>query len=190
VSSSRENRDVCPAERAGWLSTPLRRLLTDPRRILRGLVDQGDRVADLGCGPGFFTLPLAEAVGDRGEVVAVDLQAAMLQKVRERASRRGLLDRIRLVECGAESLGLNEARPLDLALAFWMVHEVPDAAVFFREVSAALRHGGRLLLVEPRGHVGDAEWKETLAAARAASLDVVEPRRVALSRAVLLEKAA
>ena len=54
---------VCSADHAGWLSTPVRRLITDPRRMLKGLAGPGDVVMDVGCGPGFFTLPLAEAVG-------------------------------------------------------------------------------------------------------------------------------
>ena len=188
--SSADASSVCSAEHAGWLSTPVRRLVTDPRRILRGLVSGGDRVADLGCGPGYFTLPLAEAVGGSGQVIAVDLQAAMLDKVRERAARSGLLERIELQRCSPASLGLSEAAPLDFVLAFWMVHEVPDAAHLMAEVCAALRPGGRLLVVEPRGHVGEAAWGRTVQAAEAAGLSVVERRRVAISRAALFERPA
>jgi ubiquinone/menaquinone biosynthesis C-methylase UbiE len=181
---------VCSAEHAGWLSTPVRRLITDPRRILKGLAGPGDVVMDLGCGPGFFTLPLAEAVGDHGRVIAVDLQAAMLDKVREQAARRGLLERIQLHQCDAGSLGLSEVAGVDFALAFWMVHEVPDAVHLMAELFAALRPGGRLLLVEPRGHVGGAAWSHTIKAAAAAGMALVERRRVAFSRAALLERPA
>jgi SAM-dependent methyltransferase len=181
---------VCSADHAGWLTTPVRRLITDPRRILKGLVGPGDAVADLGCGPGYFTLPLAEEVGAGGQVIAVDLQVAMLDKVRERAARNGLLERIRVQECGPGSLGLSEAPPLDFVLAFWMVHEVPDAAHLMAEVCAALRPGGRFLLVEPRGHVGGAAWNGTIEAAEAAGMALVERRRVAISRAALFERPA
>jgi ubiquinone/menaquinone biosynthesis C-methylase UbiE len=180
--------DVCPAEHAGWLTIPLRRFLTDPRRLFKGLVAPGDVVADLGCGPGFFTLPLAEAVGDRGTVVAVDLQAAMLDRVRERASRRGLAARVRLQHCRAESLGLDEVAPIDFALAFWMVHEVPDAAHLMAEVHDALRPGGRLLVAEPKGHVGEARWTRTVRAAEAAGLTVAGRPAVRLSRAAVFAR--
>ena len=179
---------VCPAEHAGWLATPVRRLVTDPRRILKGLAGPGDVVADLGCGPGFFTLPLAEMVGDDGRVIAVDLQAAMLEKLRQRAARRGLLERVSLHQCSPDALGLGEVAGLDFALAFWMIHEVPSAAGLFGEVHAALRPGGRLLAVEPRGHVGAAAWDETLAAAAAAGLAVVARPHVAFSRSALFER--
>jgi ubiquinone/menaquinone biosynthesis C-methylase UbiE len=181
---------VCSADHAGWLSTPVRRLITDPRRMLKGLVSPGDAVADIGCGPGFFTLPLAESVGDGGSVVAVDLQAAMLDKVRERAEKRGLMGRIRLYQCGPDSLGLADAGPLDFALAFWMIHEVPGRAGLLAEVHGALRPGGRLLAVEPRGHVGPAAWAGTLEDAAAAGFAVVARPKLAFSRAALLERSA
>jgi ubiquinone/menaquinone biosynthesis C-methylase UbiE len=63
--------DVCPAERSGWLTSSFRRLLQNPERILRGLVQEGQAAVDLGCGPGFFTLPLAQMVGPSGRVMAV-----------------------------------------------------------------------------------------------------------------------
>ena len=158
--------------------------------MLKGLVGPGDAVADLGCGPGYFTLPLAEAVGDAGSVLAVDLQAAMLEKVRERAEKGGLMSRIRLHQCGPDSLGLEDAGPLDFALAFWMIHEVPSRAGLLAEVHDALRPGGRLLAVEPRGHVGPADWAGTLDDAAAAGFAVVARPRVTFSRAALLERPA
>ena len=179
---------VCPAEDARWLSTPLRRLITNPRRILGDLVGPGDTAVDLGCGPGFFTLPLAEMVGEEGRVIAVDLQEAMLDKVRIAAERKGLTSRVRLQRCGAGRLGLD-GECADFALAFWMVHEVPDQWRFFDETHALLRSGARLLLVEPRGHVVKAAFARTLEAAEAAGLRAVARPRITVSRAALLERA-
>jgi ubiquinone/menaquinone biosynthesis C-methylase UbiE len=184
------NDSVCPASRAGWLSTSLRRLITDPSRLVDGLVRQGDTVADIGCGPGFFTLPMAKAVGDAGEVLAVDVQPEMLDKVRERASRRRLLDRICLRVCSADGLGLDQGGALDFALAFWMVHEVPDRARLFREVHGALRPGGHFLVSEPKGHVDKAAWADTLEDAAAAGFSVTGRPRVAFSRAAVLQRPA
>lgn len=175
---------VCSAEHAGWLSTPVRRLITNPSRILRGLAQPGDTAVDLGCGPGFFTLPLAEMVGETGSVIAVDLQAAMLEQVKKRAERKGLMARIRLHHCAADSLDLS-GEAADFALAFWMVHEVPDGPRFLREVAAGVEPGGRLLLVEPRGHVSATAFDETVAAAGAAGFRPLRRPRIAFSRATL-----
>jgi ubiquinone/menaquinone biosynthesis C-methylase UbiE len=181
---------VCEAKYAGWLATPARRLVTDPRRMLKGLVGPGDVVMDVGCGPGFFTLPLAEAVGEGGSVIAVDLQSAMLEKVGRRAGNSGLAPRIRLHQCGPDSLGLEDVGPLDFALAFWMIHEVPGRSGLLAEVFGALREGGRLLAVEPKGHVGPGAWAGTLDDAAAAGFTVVARPKVAFSRAALLERPA
>lgn len=182
-------RDVCPAEHAGWLTTPFRRLITDPKRILRGLVAPGDTALDLGCGPGYFTVPLARMVGDDGRVIAVDVQQAMLDRLRTRADRAGVAARITLHRCPAGTLGLNGTRA-DFALAFWMVHEVPDEARFYLEVHDLLRDGGRVLVVEPAGHVPEERFTRSLDAAHAAGFTTLGRPRVAFSRAALLGRAA
>jgi ubiquinone/menaquinone biosynthesis C-methylase UbiE len=178
--------DVCSADHAGWLATPLRRLLHDPGRILAGLIAPGETAVDYGCGPGFFTLPMAEMVGPDGLVVAVDLQAAMLERLRRRAERAGLVGRIRLQQCRAEAVG--ELPPADFALAFFMVHEVPDVSRFLGEVASALKVGGRFLLVEPRGHVSASAFKATVASAAASGLRPLATPRVRGARTTLFER--
>ena len=177
--------DVCSADHAGWLVTPLRRLLHDPRRILVGLIAPGDTATDFGCGPGYFTLPMAEMAGLDGLVVAVDLQDAMLDRVRLRAERAGLASRIRLQRCRADTVG--ELPAADFALAFFMVHEVPDVERFLGELAGALKVGGRFLLVEPRGHVSAADFKATVALAVASGLRPFATPRVRGARTTLFE---
>jgi ubiquinone/menaquinone biosynthesis C-methylase UbiE len=182
-----DTKHVCPASRAGWFSTPLRRLAQDPERILRGLVAAGDTAIDLGCGPGFFTLPLARMVGEKGTVIAVDLQPAMLERLRLRAERAGLAARIRLHRCMADALGLSAEA--DFALAFYMLHKAPSAETFLEQAHGTLRPGGKLLLVEPRGHVSAADFEGSVALAAKAGMKVLSEPRLAFSRGVLLERA-
>ena len=177
---------VCPASHAGWLATSLRGLVQNPEAILRGLVRGGETAVDLGCGPGFFTLPLARMVGETGRVVAVDLQQEMLEKMRLRAERAGLLPRIKPQPCTADSLGYPG--PADFVLAFYMVHEVPDVARFLGEVRGMLKERGRFLLVEPKFHVTAAKYRKTLDMAREAGFkELLEPK-VFFSRATLFER--
>jgi ubiquinone/menaquinone biosynthesis C-methylase UbiE len=178
---------VCPAEHSDWLFSSLRRLINHPRRILKGLVREGDTAVDLGCGPGFFTLPLAQMVGETGHVIAVDIQEEMLAKLRARADKAGLASRIQLHHAGANTLGV--AGPVDFALAFWMVHEVPDRERFLRETNGLLREGGRFLLVEPRGHVSKAQFRQTVETAKEAGFAALARPRVGFSRATLFERA-
>jgi len=162
-------RRVCPSWVGYLLLNPLRRLVEDPDQVLGPLVRKGTIVLEPGCGMGFFTLPLARMVGSHGLVVAVDLQKKMLSVLRRRAEKAGLLDRIdlRLAESG--TLGLKDlASKVDLVAALHVVHEVPDQAAFFSEVRETLKPEGKLLIIEPRGHVSRMQFEETVVAAEKA----------------------
>lgn len=156
-------RHVCPWWLGYWLVNPLRRLLERPAEILGPFVGEGMTVLEPGCGMGFFTLDLARLVGPTGLVVAVDLQERMLAGLRRRAERAGLLERIQIRRAGPDDLGISDLDGrVDLALALHMVHEVPDQADFFAELYAALKPAGRLLVVEPKGHVSEAAFAASL----------------------------
>jgi len=177
---------VCPWWLAYSFDNPLRRLLHPPEKIFAGLVLPGETALDLGCGMGHFTIGLARMVGPQGRVIAVDLQPQMLARVRRRAARAGLSERIRLHRAGPRSLELD-ARA-DFVVASWMVHEVPDRAAFLREVAGLMKPGARFFVAEPRGHVSERELGETVALAEEAGLRVESRPRVALSRAVIFAK--
>ena len=179
-------KHICQAEHAGWLATPLRRLMHNPEKILRGLIEKGQTVVDLGCGPGYFTLPMARLVGEKGLVIAVDLQQEMLDRLRQRAEHAGLMPRIRLHKCEADRIGVRDL--VDFALAFYMVHEVVDAEEYLRQVHDLLKAHGRLLLVEPKVHVSASAFGKTVEVARRVGLTVIAEPRIALSRAVLMER--
>ncbi len=181
---------VCPWWLGYLLANPGRKLLQSPEKILRPHLAAGMWALDLGAGMGFFSLPLARLVGAAGKVVCVDLQAKMIAGLNRRAARAGLAPRIEARVCAADSLQLGDlASRLDFALAFAMVHEVPDPERLFAEIQAVLKPGGRLLVCEPVGHVTPDAFAATVALARRAGFEVVARPRVALSHGVLLEKA-
>ena len=186
TSRDPQSPHVCPAQNSGWLTLSVRKLFNDPARIFAGLVNPGDTVVDLGCGPGFFTLPLAEMVGASGQVIAVDVQQGMLDRLRARAEAAGAAARVQL--CLSGPAGPGPVGPADLAVAFWMLHEVPDRVGFLRQVHDLLKPAGRLLLVEPRGHVGKAQFEASLADAAEEGLRLESRPRVGFSRAALLRR--
>jgi len=170
---------VCPVWVGYLLLNPLRKLLESPRKVLGPYVSPGMTVLEPGCGMGFFTLPLARMVGPEGKVVAVDIQPKMLEKVRARAKRARLLSRIETRLAKGNALGLEYlAGRVDFALALHVVHELKDQAGFFQEIQAALKPGGRFLVVEPKGHVSADDFAESLEMAHRAGLetDPAEPR--------------
>ena len=180
---------VCPWWIGYLLASPIRRRWQDPREILRPHLREGMTVLEAGPGMGFFTLELLRLTGPSGRVVAVDIQPRMLEALKRRAAKAGLLERLdaRLAQPDSMPLaGLEGA--VDFALAFAVVHELPAAGRFFAEVSRALRPGARLLLAEPAGHVKPAEFEEELRQAAGAGLNPVDRPPIRRSRTVLLEK--
>ena len=187
MSSTRQRVGrVCPHQAAFLLDNWLRRLLQPPYKILAGHIKPGDTVVDLGCGPGFFTIPMARLVGAEGTVVAVDLQPAMLAHVRRKAARYGLATRITCHACQPTQIGLELAS--DFILAWYMVHETPDPGAFFREVRTLLKAGGRLLVVEPKMHVSRVGFENQQTEAEAAGLIRLAPFGDLMSRGMLLER--
>jgi SAM-dependent methyltransferase len=80
------------------------------------------------------------------------------------------------------------AGPADLALAFWVLHEAPDQRKFLQGAHDLLKPGGRLLLVEPIGHVSKARFAAALATAQDIGFSLVARPRAGLSRAALLRR--
>lgn len=85
---------VCPWWLAYTFDNPLRRILHPPEKVLSGLVSQGQTVLDIGCGMGHFSIGMARMVGESGRVIALDLQDQMLDRVRRRAEKQRLSDRL------------------------------------------------------------------------------------------------
>jgi ubiquinone/menaquinone biosynthesis C-methylase UbiE len=160
---------ICPWWLGYWLVSPLRKLRENPSKALAPFVREGMVVLEPGPGMGFFTLAVARLVGPEGRVVAVDLQPKMLASLERRASRAGLRDRIETRRAEPATLGVADLDGLaDVALALYVVHELPDPAGFFGEIHAALKPGGSLLLAEPKGHVSEADFGASVATAQRA----------------------
>ena len=146
-------------------------------------------VLEPGPGMGFFTLELARLVGGSGRVIAVDIQPRMLDGLRRRAAKAGVLDRLDARLAAPDSLGLADlAGVVDFTLAFAVVHELPAAAPFFREVAAASKPGARLLLAEPAGHVTASAFDVESRAALDAGFAPVDTPSLSRSHAALLER--
>jgi ubiquinone/menaquinone biosynthesis C-methylase UbiE len=143
-------------------------------------------VLDAGCGPGLFAIEMAQMVGNSGRVIAVDLQQEMLEKLRNKIHGTAFAEHITLHKCEADRIGISDK--VDFALAFYMVHEVPNQRAFFDEVRSILKPGGLLLVVEPPFHVSKRAFEETIGKARDVGLTPVGRPRVLLSKAVLLSK--
>src|SRR5664280_1369404 len=85
---------VCPWWLGYLLASPVRRIFQQPAQVLAGHVRPGMTVLEPGPGMGFFTLELARLAGGSGRVIAIDIQPRMLDVLRRRAAKAGVLDRV------------------------------------------------------------------------------------------------
>ena len=181
MTTSVSQNHVCGHQHSFALDNFLRKLVQSPHRILRPHLKNGDTAIDLGCGPGFFTLPMAELVGSSGTVIGVDLQQEMLARVKAKLAKvkdRSCLADVLLHQCSQVDLGLDDSIRADFVLAYYMVHETPDQNSFFQQVKKIVKSTGRILIVEPPFHVSRKQFRKTLKCAEHADLAVIErPKR-------------
>ncbi len=180
---------VCPVWVAHFLASPVRKIFQNPKKILAPYVIEGMVVLDIGCAMGFFSLPLAEMVGLNGKVICVDVQKKMIESLKKRAQKAGFSDRIEGRICDQTSLGLGDIKEqIDFALAFAVIHEITDETRFFGETCEVIKPGGRFLISEPKGHVSDRDFHNTLLSAQNEGFKVVKNHENLFSRSALLQK--
>jgi ubiquinone/menaquinone biosynthesis C-methylase UbiE len=179
---------VCPWWAVPFtIDPPFRRWFHDPQKIVGPYIKPGMTVLDVGCGVGWFSIPMAKMVGDHGKVVAIDLQQQMLDMLRRRVERAGVAARIELHKCEQDRLAVHAEA--DFALIFAMLHEVPDPERLLGEVHACLKSAGKLLLAEPPFHVPGKKFADEAAVAEKVGFQIVDQPRIRWCRAIVFGKA-
>ena len=121
----------------------------------------GMRVLDAGCGPGRLTIPVARAVEPTGEIVALDSQRAMLEKLEHRLEAESITN-VRILEAGLGE-GALEREAFDRVLLTFVLGEVRDREAASRELYAALKPGGILSVTEG---FGDPDYRRSASVRR------------------------
>jgi ubiquinone/menaquinone biosynthesis C-methylase UbiE len=143
----RRARLVFPASQANALLNPLRRLIQDPAKLIEECgVAPGERVLELGPGPGYFTPHAAAAAGPRGTIVCADLQPAMLERLRARLPGDAA-PIVRPVAADATRLPFADAS-FDRAFLVTVLGEIRDPARAVAELKRVLRPGGIVAVCE------------------------------------------
>lgn len=118
-----------------------------PEDVVAALkLEPGERVADVGCGPGYFTIPIAKAVGPTGKVWAVDIETKMLARTREHAVAAGLAN-IEYVHCAADD-PLLPGGGVNTILIVNTFHHFSDRRAYLAKLRKALSPGGRIVNID------------------------------------------
>lgn len=134
---------------AGWLERPEREKEEHTSKLLPPLkIKPGDCVLDLGAGSGYYTMKLAEIVGEKGKVYALDIQPEMLDLIRKRVKAAKLAN-VELVRNTETELKVAPGS-IDLILLVDVYHELAYPYEVTVEMVKALKPGGRLVFVEFR----------------------------------------
>jgi ubiquinone/menaquinone biosynthesis C-methylase UbiE len=130
------------------LDAPYRRAYFPPEVYLAALAPRpGLRLADLGCGTGYFTVPVLDAVGGEGIFYAVDTSPEMLAALRERLRAHPHGTRVHTVQSAESAVPLPDGC-VDAVVMGALLHELEDRAAFLAEIRRLLAPAGRLLVAD------------------------------------------
>jgi FkbM family methyltransferase len=137
---------------AGRLMSGERRRMQDPKVIVDQLgLRPGMVVADLGCGPGFFTIPFALKVGEGGRVYAVDSSPGMLNHLTKNTRESQIPENVvRVVQADVSHTSIP-SRSVDLVFFADIFHDIEDRVAFLSEVRRIAR---------PKAAVVDIDWQK------------------------------
>ena len=126
----------------------------NPAEIVAAVeITPGARVAEIGCGNGWFTFELERAVRPRGMVYALDMQTAMLQILE---THRQNYERILMLPCAENEFDLDDGE-VDVVFHANVLHECGEPIVHLREAARVLKPGGQLIVIEWKPGVGQDE---------------------------------
>ena len=143
----------------------LRRLFGRPRKYC-SYVKQGQTVADIGCGPGFYTFALAESVGRKGRVYAVDSDEKAVRAVEKKVTK-GKLQNVEAHVSSAADLSFIPEGSVDFILADGLLCSMAphDHESTVKEIKRILKPNGKVFLSVAKGamsNISKAEWENVL----------------------------
>ncbi|MCD6484977.1 MAG: class I SAM-dependent methyltransferase [Candidatus Odinarchaeota archaeon] len=118
-------------------------LFVNPYKLLKEAgLKPGQEVLEVGCGPGFFTVPAAEIVGEKGRVYALDVNPVAVENVRRKISKKRLMN-VKVLLADATKTGLPD-KSVDIAFLFGVIHALDDVTAVMQEMYRVLKSNGIL----------------------------------------------
>jgi len=140
---------------AFWMITlmhdnPLLPLFRNPYKLLEAAgLRPGQKVLEVGCGPGFFTIPAAKIVGKEGLIYTVDIHPLAIERVRKKIKRGGIKN-VKTIVANASDTGLADTS-IGLAFIFGLRYVAGGLESVISEMQRILKSGAILSLEKTRG---------------------------------------
>lgn len=129
---------------------PLLPIFRNPYKLLRAAgLKSGQKVLEVGCGPGFFTIPAAKIVGKEGFVYAVDVHPLAIERVKEKSEKEGIKN-VKPILANASDTGLQD-QSIDLVFLFGLRYIAGGLENVISEIHRVLKPGGVLSFEKTRG---------------------------------------
>ena len=129
---------------------PLLPYFRNPHKLLRAAgLKPGQKVLEVGCGPGFFTIPAAKIVGEEGFIYAVDVHPLAIERVKEKIEREGIKN-VGPILANASNTGLPD-QSIVLAFIFGLQYIAGGLENVIPEIHRILKPGGVLSFEKTRG---------------------------------------
>jgi len=120
----------------------------NPYKLLNSAgLKPGQKVLEIGCGPGFFTIPAAKIVGEKGSVYALDINPVAIKTMRRKIKEKGLKN-VKVILADASETGLPE-ESVDVAFLFGVIHALDDVDAVMQETHRVLKVKGVLSIQKP-----------------------------------------
>jgi ubiquinone/menaquinone biosynthesis C-methylase UbiE len=145
----REIAQVMGHQAAEWLERPEREKEEQPAKLIEALkIKPGEVIADIGAGSGYYSFRLSKLVGDKGKILAVDIQPEMLDIIRKRMKEQKVSN-VEPIQ-GTITDPKLPAGAVDTILMVDVYHEFDHPFEMTQAMVKALRPGGRMVFVEFR----------------------------------------
>lgn len=132
------------------LTSESRRKVLPPEKTLINLgLHEGDTMADIGCGVGYFTIPAAEIVGGSGKIFAMDISSEMLKEVQSKIEKNNISN-IETVVTEENDLKIENDK-VSFAFISFVLHEADNKEKFLKEIRR---------IISPKGRIAIIEWKK------------------------------